>query len=63
MVLFVAHINKAQRIGGYAPRIIEFAIGDALWAKGPQKASLRVEYLYAVVISANTKFEIIEIFK
>lgn len=53
VVLLIAHVNEAECIGCYAPRIIEFAICGALRTKGAQESSLRIEHLYAMIVSAN----------
>jgi len=52
VVLLIAHVNEAECIGCYAPRIIEFAICGALRTEGAQESSLRIEHLYAMIVSA-----------
>lgn len=53
MVLLIAHVNEAECIGCYAPRIIEFAICGALRTEGAQESSLGIEHLYAMIVSVK----------
>lgn len=53
MVLLVAHVNESKGVGGYAPWIIEPAVGRALRAEGPQEAARRIEHLDPMVVSVG----------
>lgn len=55
VVLLIAYVNEAECIGCYAPRIIEFAICGALRTEGAQEASLWIEHLYAMIVSATER--------
>lgn len=55
VVLLIAHVNEAECIGCYAPRIIEFAICGALRTEGAQESSLGIEHLYAMIVSVKEK--------
>lgn len=53
MVLLVAHVDKAEGVGGDAPGIIEATVGGALRAEGPEETTGRIEHLDPMVVTVR----------